>query len=79
MALYPGIPTIITNIVQQSDGNYMTEVIKDGKVVREEPTHPSQIRPARITALFRTGTPRDETFAREVRGTGWRSKQQLDL
>lgn len=46
MALYPGIPTIRTSTIDV-DGKSMTQVWKDGRIIRVVPTDKSQIRAER--------------------------------
>ena len=44
--------SVMCPIVQRPNGTFMTLIIHDGKIVGEEPTHPSQIRPARESLIW---------------------------
>ncbi len=52
MAMYPGTPTIRTEIKKGKDGQYYTYVWKDGTVIRTVPTTDSQIRKERKSLLY---------------------------
>lgn len=43
MAMYPGIPTIRTQIIKR-DGQHITRIWYNGKIKDEVPTHPKWIR-----------------------------------
>lgn len=58
MAMYPGIPSITTAIMKR-DGRHVTQIWKNGVIVKEVPTHASQIRPERVSCLWKPSKKND--------------------
>ena len=61
------IPIINCPIVKQSNGSYLTQIVKDGIVVDEVPTHPSQIRPERTSLSWRPEVKGSTSFIQQAK------------
>jgi len=67
--LYPGMPSIDAYGYVNKEGVHMTRVTRNGKIIKEEPTPPEQIKPKESCHLWKYGDDgiKDKTFKKITR------------